>query len=122
MKTVFSLLCAVIILTLVSSFAIADIQISVDKQIYNLDEQIGINASVIENKTINGFLKMQLICSNLSFQFYLLPLALGQNKEKQVSVSLPASEQMLGVCNIDASLTDFSNNICLLYTSPSPRD
>ncbi len=111
MKTVFSLLCAVIILTLVSSFAIADIQISVDKQIYNLGDQISINVSTIENKTINGFLKMQLICTNLSFQFYLLPVVIEQNKEKQVTVSLPVSEQMIGNCNIDASLTDFSNNV-----------
>ncbi len=111
MRLIFILLVALFATLLFSSLSLAEMQTFVDKNFYNLDDQIRINTSIVENKTQSGFLRMQLLCSNLSFQFYLLPLSIEQNKVKQISTELPSSEQMMGQCSIEASFVDFSNNI-----------
>jgi len=103
-------LLVVLFLLVFVGFANADINIYMDSgNSYNLNEDVGLSASLYLSEDLRGFLKSTINCDNYNMNYYIFPVNLVANDIESFDIpNLNLFEDMLGTCKIDVSLMDNS--------------
>ena len=89
----------------------ADISLDgIGKQSYNLGDNIDISGYVLENKAVEGILKMDLVCGE-SVPVYFNLINLLADDKYSFSQTIPVRKSMIGECYLSVKLTDSKNNV-----------
>jgi len=85
------------------SYADMDIELP-DKEVYNLGEKIATSVSIKEDKNLNGFVKIFLVCDDYKMQYYTSPLSIEPDIRTQLSIpDLTFTSPMVGDCILKAA-------------------
>lgn len=99
------LISLIAVFLLCAPLAFPKIDITTNQNSYNIGSSIIAYASVIRDDSFDGFLKLSIVCSTSSLQFYLSPITLEKNFRTSTEIPpFKASEWMLGNCLIEGSL------------------
>ena len=95
---------------LLAQFALAEISVQTFQDRVNIGDDIEIEASVVGDRAMIGFMRFEAVCQDLLLPFYLTPVELRQGFRTQVDPpSLRALSSMEGECTIKTELLDDGN-------------
>jgi len=101
-----------------ASLASAELSVTSDKDSYSLGDSISVDYSFSRDQDFSGLVKLSLICSDFSLEFYTLPTSMPAGQGQQVTVPLLAvSQSMLGRCYILANASSYDSSINEVTTS-----
>ena len=96
-----------------SSFVLGDIVISELDEEYTLGQSVRVNASIVLNRDIYGFFKLDLVCTDSKIEYFRKPLILDEDKKVLVEAEpLSLSSKILkdgDKCYVLASLLNQDN-------------
>ena len=107
-KAIRILLPLFLILLVFVSFSSAQITIEGPKYgKYNLGEEVGATAMLLEQANLKGFFKATIQCNGggYNLNYFMMPINIDANAKKEVEISaLPLTDSMAGECAIHTSL------------------
>jgi len=99
----------VVLIILSVNIISAEIMLSQPSSIYNLGENLDIEATIKATEHTTDFFEMNIVCKEKEKNFYKSPLTLDKGEEKKISSSLALTksflEDLIGDCNILAKFS-----------------
>jgi len=97
-----------------SSFVFGDIVISELDDEYTLGQSVYVNASIVSNRDIYGFFKLELVCKDSEIEYFRKPVILDKDEKIRVEAEpISLSNKILGdedKCYVLASLLNQDND------------
>jgi uncharacterized protein YqkB len=95
-------------------FASAQITFNQLSSVYNLGDSLTVTPTLIEDKSLNGMVKVTVRCGDSKFLFYTSPLEIAAGKEKKLEIptlKIAEDQQLLGECYVETVLEDNARNV-----------
>lgn len=74
----------------------AEVSMTQPENLYNKGDEFGLNVSITESNSMNGFLEIGLECDNNSIQLYKNPISVKAGQQKNVEISTFLDDFLIG--------------------------
>ena len=82
--------------------------------LYNFGDSVSVSPTLLEDKPVNGIVKITMKCGDSNFLFYTSPVEITAGIEKKLDIpalKIAEDQKLLGNCYVESVLEDYSKNI-----------